>query len=326
MKQKYFLLVVSLTCSLCLLCGCAPNPLERAEATSVPGLDMNLHAASASDSNVDSLQATLYFRYLDTPMLAAETRTLTVRRDESPELAIVRALLSGPSAGHSELRPILPEGVEVEGVSKKDNILYITFNEALLTRDRVPADWQQRPDWASEAPILRALIIQSAIASVTESFSYTGVQILVHKTSEVQTSLRLENEYFLNGTAGLSDPLSRDESLLLTPENTAAAILAAWELRDYGTLYHFIVNVENGEAKPSYQDVCLRLDSGASLSGFTVSGGSVSRDGGRAMITAQLSLLQEDVSPLTLTYPLPLVRENDVWKISYTELQTLMIP
>lgn len=325
MKVKRLLLGLCLPCCLFLLCGCAAstNPLKKAEATLVPGLNMKLHDAAASDSNVTTLEVALYYRYLSQPMLAPEYRTLTVRRDESPELALVRALLEGPSSGHSDLKALFPQGTQVEGVAANGSLLYITFSEAMLDDD-IPSDWQQRSEWQTEAPLLRSLAIQSVVASVTESFPYTGVQILVHRRSEMQTSLRLDNAYFLDGSTGLSEPQTRNEALLLTPQNTASIVLAAWQHRDYATLYDLIANLNEGEPKPSYQDVILQLDAFPSLADFYVSAGNVSLTGAQAVITAQLSILKNETQSTLVAYPLLLARENGIWKISYQQLLALM--
>lgn len=326
-RKKLFLVLLALSLSA-MLCGCgiASNPLEKVRATAVPGLSMELHPASASQENVDTFQASLYYRFGEEPMLAAEPRTLKVRRDESKELVLLEALLEGPSAGHSELKRLFPETVRVESVSAQRGILYITFNEALLRGDGIPADWRQRPDWVREAPLLRALTIQSAVASITESFPYTGVQILVYDPTQVQSSLRLHNSYFLNDLQGLSEPLARDESLLLTPQNTAARLMAAWQSREYGMLYPYIAKAQGSEARPSLQAVSSALDAAPALGSFTVSGGSVSPGGGNAVVTVQYSLLGEDGVPVPVSYPLPLVRENDLWKIAYAQLLALMVP
>ena len=88
MKPKKLFLALLACCLPGLLWGCtmAANPLERARATDVPGLSMELHAASASQDNVDTLRASLYYRFGEEPMLAAEPRVLQVRRDESLRL------------------------------------------------------------------------------------------------------------------------------------------------------------------------------------------------------------------------------------------------
>lgn len=328
MKPKYLLLLLMLLGCLPLLCGCiadVSNPLAKEEATPIPGLTQKLHPASASQTNVDVIQASLYYRYLDEPMLAAETRILTIPRDESTELGIVKALLEGPSAGHSDLRRLFPKSVIVESVTSRDNILFITLNEALLTDDKIPADWQSRSEWVTEAPLFRKLAIQSLVATLTESFPYTGVQILVHQTSQVQNSLRLDNSYFLDGSQGLSEPQSRDESLLLTPQNTILRLLTAWQAGDIATLYAYLANADDGQPKPSYQDFALQLDMLPTLAGVAIGGGgSISADGQRAVITAELTILRNGDLFTYVGYPLFLVRENDIWKINYSQLEKLL--
>ena len=328
MKHKHTTLFLLLLGCLPFLCGCVSqlsNPLEKAQATPVPGLNMQLHAASASSTNVDHFQATLYYRFLDQPMLAAEARTLTIPRDESTEFAIVTALLAGPSAGNSDLQRIFPASVAVESVIPRNNVLFVTFNEALLTDDGIPSDWELQPAWATEAPLRRRLAIQSIVASITESFPYTGVQILVRRTSEQQTSLRLDSAYFLDGSTGLSDPQTRDESVLLTPQNTALSLLAAWQSGDTETLYAFLTHSGPDSLKPSYQAALSDLDALPPLSAFFLQGGgNTSADGQTAVLTVDLTVLHQGESILCPAYPLAIIRENDVWKLRYSELQNLM--
>ena len=318
MKKCCF--VMSLVCILLILSGCATtvnNPLLHAETTDVPGLSMNVQAAKASEDNADQVNVSLYFRYLDEPMLAAESRTLTVRRDESTEYAIIRALLAGPSAGHSDLKRLLPESTTIESINSLDGILFITVGEGFLS-DGVPQDWREDDAWKEEAPILRQLIVQSMVASITEYAPYRGVQILVRKAD--QSSLRLDNAYFLNDSSGVSDPALRDEALLLTPQNTAMRILLAWQTRDYQSLYNYLLLTD----RPSYADTLQALDPAVSLSAFTVSGGAVSGDGQRAIVTLDTTVLDGSEPLEQLAYPLPLIRENGIWKISYAALLALM--
>lgn len=325
--RKMIPLAALLGCAAILLCGCsaAGNPLVKAEATPVPGLSMALHAAAASGSNADELCATLYFRYMDQPMLAGESRALTVPRDESAELALINALLEGPSAGHLELTRLFPETVRVESVAARDGLLFVTFNQALLTDDGVPANWRQDAAWAAEAPRLRLLTIQSLVASITESFPYTGVQIMISGQEDGQAGQRLDNSYFLSGQGGLSDPQLRNEALLLTPQNTVQCLLRAWQQRDYDTLYAYTAaSGANGEPRPLYEGFALALDACPTLTAYSVSAGSVSHDGASAVLTVSLSLSKEGAPVEIPAYPLRLDRENGVWKIGYDTLSSLM--
>ena len=298
-KAGFILLTVTF---VLLTGGCTSqsvNPLVKNEATDVPGLAMNLHPASASNNNTDTVSAMLYFRYLDEPMLASESRTLPVRRDESVEFAIVEALVDGPSAGHSDLKRLLPMATQVESVIARNDILFVTLSEDFLSDD-VPAQWMDNADWREEAPLQRRLTVQSIVASITERFSYTGIQILVHKQNEVQTSLRLDKAYFLTGEVGLSDPIARDESLLLTQQNTAIAILTAWQQHDFERLYNYIIEAD----KPSFTTMTETLSQKSSLSDYSVSGGSVAIDGQTATLSVMMRTQNKGVSMDTTDYPM----------------------
>ncbi|MCE5342294.1 MAG: GerMN domain-containing protein [Eubacteriales bacterium] len=307
---------------LLLLGGCAPqavDPLLKNETTDAAGLAMNVFPATAGEDNVDLVTATLYFRYLDEPLLASESRTLNVARDESVEFAIIRALVEGPSAEHGDLRRLIPANTKVESVVSRDDTLFVTFNEGFLA-DGVPDDWATNETWQQEAPLMRKLIAQSIVASVTEGNPYTGLQILVHKHGETQTSLRLENTYFLTGATGLSEPVTRDETLLLTPQRTAETILTAWSVREYTRLYQYVTETD----RPSLAWFSETLSSAPPLTRYTVCAGSVTQDGQIATVTAALYTLGDQAEEETVAYPIPLVRENGVWKITFAHLRVLM--
>jgi hypothetical protein len=308
---------------LFLLGGCAPqavDPMLKNETTDAPGAPADVIAATAGEANIDQVTATLYFRYLDEPLLAAESRVLTVARDESLESVILKALIEGPSAGHSDLRRLIPADTKVESVVAREETLFITFSDGFLA-DGVPDDWETNDAWRLEAPILRKLITQSIAASITESKPYTGVQILVHKRGETQTSLRLENAYFLNGASGLSDPIARDETLLLTPQRTVETILTAWSARDNTHLYLYVTEADR-PALALFNDA---LSTAPTLSRYTVSGGSVKQDGQSATVTVTLFTVNDLGEEETSAYPVLLTRENGVWKITFAHLRVLMI-
>ena len=163
--------------------------------------------------------------------------------------------------------------------------------------------------------------MQSIAASITESYPYTGVQILVHSENEVQTSLRLDNAYYLDGSEGLSEPVVRDEALLLSPQTTAKTILNAWAQKDFERMYNYLAQ----SGKPTYTAFLDALGAAPSADVFTVSGGSVSPDGQTAVVTVYLRLIAQGMNDQFLSYPLQLIRENDSWKLKYERLEALML-
>lgn len=323
--MKRMLLCMWLLAACITLGGCAAasDPLRAAEATAVPGLSMQLHAATAAEDNASETLATLYFRYMDQPMLASETRVLTVKRDLSAELALIKALLDGPSAGHVELSRLFPETVKAVSAVGEGNTLFVTLTEELALDDKPPTDATELAVWTAEAQVRRRLALQSVAASVTETFSYSAVQFLLDSGSQGGT--RLDGNYLLSGLNGPLDPVTRDESLLLTPHNTAQSLLAAWQARDFETLYAFTAMHDEIEQRPAYTAFATSLDGAPTLTAYALTPGAVSLNGQSAILT--LSLTQSGLSGTRerASVPLKLVRENGVWKVSYQTLIALML-
>ena len=329
---KRFLMAVCLT-ALLLVSGCAallPDPLQKAEATIMPGVTAALHSPLANENNRDAQTVTLYFRYGREPMLAGEARLLSVSQNEPAEKALVQALLDGPGAGTTELTRLFPDNVQVLNTVSQDEVLYVTFNEALLRpfADE-PYDWQLREDWRREVMLRRKLAMAGLTASITENFPYHSVQVLVQQRSDVSTSLRLENAYFHDEDlpGGLASPFRREEALLLTQENTLRRVLTAWQEKDWNRLYLYVAafNPTNSQPRPGTDIAFLQWDRAAALTGFDTTGGCVSHDGSRAVVSADLTLVLGAGQPVPLSaYPVTLFRDRGIWKISYEQLLALM--
>ena len=319
--------------ALLLVSGCAallPDPLQKAEATMVPGVTAELHSPLANENNRDAQAVTLYFRYGREPMLAAEARVISVFQNESEEMALVQALLNGPAAGMTELTRLFPDQVRVLNTIPQGNVLYVTFNDALLRAYAdEPNDWQSREDWRREVPLRRRLAMASLTASITENFPYHSVQVLVQQRSDVSKSLRLENAYFRDDSlkGGLAPPFTRDEALLLTQENTVRTIITAWQEKDWSRLYLYVAafNPITGQPRPGVGIAFLNWDRAAAVTSFDTTGGSVSYDGGRAVVSADLTMVMGNgKETLFSACPVMLFRDNGIWKISYEQLTALM--
>lgn len=330
--KKLFLSAVLLVCLL-LVSGCSalfPDPMQKAQATMVPGVTAQLHSPLASDSNMDNQTVTLYFRYGKEPMLAAEARILSVSQDEAAEKALVQAILDGPAAGSTELTRLFPDQVQVLNTVPQGSILYVTFNDAVLRPySDETGDMTGREDFRREKKIRRKLAMASLTASIIENFPYQSVQVLVQQRSDVSTSLRLENAYFQdeNLPGGLSAPFLRDESLLLTQENTVRTIISAWQQKDWSRLYLYLatVNPLSGQERPSQEAAYAAWDNAAAVIDYDSTGGSVSPDGSRAMVSVDLKLVLGDAQETAVTgCPVMLYRDKGIWKMTYEQLITLM--
>jgi len=319
--------------ALLLISGCSailPDPLQKAEATMVPGVTAELNSPLANENNRDTQTVTLFFRYGSEPMLAGEARVLSISQNESVEKALVQALLNGPGAGSTELTRLFPNQVQVLNTVPQGDVLYVTFNEALLKpyADE-PNDWQTREDWRREGMLRRRLAMAGLTASITENFSYHSVQVLVQQRSDVSTSLRLENAYFHDESLphGLAAPFRREEALLLTQENTLRTVITAWQEKDWSRLYLYVAafNPMGSQPRPSMEAAFLKWDQAAAIIRFETTGGSVSHDGSRAVVSVDVTLVMGDgLETLFSASPVMLFRDRGIWKISYEQLTALM--
>ena len=315
--KRRLLLAVLLAALGGLLCSCtrAANPLVQAEATPLPGVEQTLHAASAAEDNAVSWDVVLYFRYLDYPMLTGERRTLTVRKDESSEAALLRALLAGPSAGEMNLRRVLGEDVGLKDVTASGEMLFITLTNSLL-RDGIPDAWQTDEFWAEEAPARRKLAMVSIADTVMENLPYTRVQIMIDGGESA--AIRLDRSYYLTGEQGPADPLSRDETLLLSPYNTASLLMEAWRSRDFDAFYDFTL----ADELPVPEQFRTELDGAPGLADYTLTAGMV--NGRKASLNVDGTLLKDGVTSALEAWPLTLEKQDGVWKIPLETLRRLM--
>ena len=322
--MKRILLVCFLSLFLLTSCAAEINPLAQEQSTPVPGLPMPKTTADVPSAIHDQMDIELFFRYQQTGLLACETRTITVPKDESVELAVVRQLLAGPQASHEDLVRLFPHNTSVVAVHATDDTLMVTLSEGLLN-DGLPTNWADDPVWKNEAPLRRQLTIQSLVATLTENFPYSYVQVFIAHDQASNVSTRLDTSYFLDSRTGPSERLMRDESYLMTMQNTVLHLLDAWYRRDYERLYLFTATMQPNDHRPFYQDYVSELDSCLSLSAYSASAGHSPAGSDRATLVLELSCTQDNQELHFSSIPLRLVREEDIWKVPYSELKRLML-
>lgn len=324
MKQKSRILLCLLCLFLLTSCAAAANPLTRAQSTPVPGLPAPEHAMTPPAETAESMEIMLFFRYQQTGLLACETRSIQVPRDESTELTVVRQLLAGPQASHEDLVRLFPHNTTVTDVTATEDTLMVTLSEGLLN-DGLPATWAEDAAWKNEAPLRRKLAIQSLVATLTENFSYPYVQIFIAHEQAANVSTRLDASYFLDGRTGPTEKLCRDETLLMTMQNTALHVLEAWYQRDYERLYQFTATAQANDQRPFYQDFAQELDGCVPLVAYTASAGHAPAGSDRATLTLNLTCVLDGQETELPALPLRLIREEGIWRVPYSELKRLML-
>ena len=324
---KRFALPVLLLILAAALGGCSAirgTPLP--ESTAIPGTDPVY--PSAVDINTMDLRgcATLWFRFLDEPYLAAETRSITQLAGQSYEYALLSALFAGPGTQQVEMTSLFPVGTRVLSTLQQGRTMIITLSgEFTGMLPDEPETWYEDAFWQAEIPLRRKLAMQSIVATVTDNCDADEVVILVEQGSAVSDSLRLRQSWFMDGAdeSVLTGPQTRDDTLLLTPATTGERFLDYWRQKNWSALYKYIAatDVRTGIAKPEYRAFVTEMERFPALMDVHFNGCSVFYDGSVATVSADINLQQ----PSGQTAEIPsrifrLHRQDGIWKICMSDL------
>lgn len=304
-----------------LLCGCAKDPITPTSDANAPS---DIPAPVVTDLPQNQDQVTLWFRFGTEPLLAPETRIITHARTESHALAILRALIGGPSAASTELSGLYPPGTQVISCTQSGRMMFVTLSKHIMNgyADE-PADWRSRAAWAIEVPLRRELAMQAIAATLTENCGVDTVVILVEQTDTATDSLRLRQGYYaLDGDMALADPLIRNEQLLLTPARTVDVILQCWQEGDFTRLYRYVARTDpdTGVARPEQDAFIQQMTAAMPLLYAQAEGGSITFGGQRAVFTIRGAYWDDGEERPFTGMVLQLVREKGVWRIGLTQL------
>lgn len=313
-------LLLALTAALLGACSLGGGtPVSPAPSSTVP-------AAEAPAEMQRQGTATLYFRYLDEPYLAPETRVVNQTPSRPYEQVLISALLSGPT-GH-DLTALFPTGTRVISTTRQGRTLFVTFSQELLgAYADEPDTWASDPAWQAEVPLRRLLCMQGVAATITENCDVDRVQILVQQDTAAIGSLRLEKRYFMLGETGLADPIVRDDSLILTAERTLSVLLTLWQQRDWQRMYLYIARQDGGTGldRPVYRDFITAMETLPTLTEASFTGGSVSTDGSVTTFSLSARLRMADGSDEDRpARTIRLRREDGLWRITMTQLTSWM--
>lgn len=319
--KKHIILLLLLCCLL--LTSCSRDPLSPTAAPSVNNIPAPVVTGLPEQNDL----ATLWFRYGTEPLLAPETRVITHSRAEGHALAIVQALIDGPGATANGLGGLFPQGTQVISCTQAGNIMFVMLSRHIMNgyADE-PAAWRSDPYWAAEVPLRRELAMQSIAATLTENCAVDTVVILVeHSGSD---TLRLRQSYYMEDSDALAEPLTRDESLLLTPARTAEIILQCWQEGDFTRLYRYVAahDPATGAARPEENDFLAMMTDTPRLLHARAEGGSVSLDGKTAVFTVSGAWLEEGIETPFTGMVLRLTREQGVWRIGLSQLRREALP
>lgn len=329
MTIKRVLLPLCLAACLLLLCSCdtsITNPLVEAAATLEPGAETLLPAAAGDDVLQTSNRSTLYFRYLNEPYLACETRVVTQLANQSYEEALVQTLIGGPSARSTDLQRLFPPGVRVLSTSHSGRTEYVHLSAEIMNDYDRPNEWKNVDDalWAQEVALRCQLCIQSIVATITENCDVDQVQIMVDDGT-LSTSLRLQKRYFREDPTDTSTvgPLTRDATMLLEPDTTLGELLSCWCAQDWTRMYNYVAarDPQTGVERLPLADFIAQMSGMHAMLDWSFYGGSVSANGQTMTYAIDLVMLGDGGLEYEATGRiLRLHRDNDVWKITMAQL------
>lgn len=316
---------------LLLLVGC----MKPEEEETLPEMTATAAAATddlpdinpwASQAPMTQKEVTLYYRMQDEDLLAGETRVIYLLQDKRLEERLIEVLIEGPSPSHMELGGLFSSDTQVR-VWSSGTLLTVQLSRAFLYPPaEAPTFWENDPGWKAEVLMRRRLALASIVNTITETTEYTAVQFFLQDSAENQTGRRLLRSELYEGAEAdaMLTPMVHSEHMILTHYNTANLIMQSWTEKDFARMYRF-VSQETGTRPTDATFLSEMMERGRSLINFLVSAGSVSEDGQRAIVEITYQYLDggED-NIIVQNYPLALVRENGVWKITYAELIRLM--
>lgn len=269
---------------------------------------------------------TLYYRMQGENMLAGETRALSFPKDKQVERVLVEALIAGPSPSLLDLTGVFTPGTKVLKVwSSGDLLTVILTHEFLQPPTGAPALWETDDSWRAEIYTRRQQALASIVNTITEATSYTSVQIMVLDRNDDVNGRRLRRSELYDGASGseLLGPMRRSESNLLTHFNTANILMESWKEQTFDRLYRFVA--QEATARPTDMSFQQEMQALARrLVYFDISAGTVAEDGQTALLETSYAYMMDGTTVQVQSFPLHLVRENGLWKITYAELRRMM--
>lgn len=297
--------------------ACSIN--QTKEPVNTPAINPKAEAA-----NKDTSSVTLYFCYRGENILAGETRAIDVPVSDTLEAAVVNALLKGPSADRDELSGLFWNGVELIGVSSNEDILFVTLSDKFISTD--PTEISIQDGTVEEQ---KKLAIYSIVNTIIEMGKYSRVQILVDRENTETGERITRGEAGWTGDSNVYlEPLGREETLILTPENTLKEALESFAIKDWTRLYNFTAySSPDSTIKPELGSFSDALSSGnVQLLSYNVTGSNISFDGKSSVVMLDYTIKTRSGDTINRTnIPFVMVRTNDIWELSYSSLINVLV-
>lgn len=277
------------------------------------------------DPDITSTQeehAVLYFGDSTGNYLVPEFRLIDRPANQSVEEYIVKALVEGPDDELGGKQVLINPDCKVTSVKDSADILTITLNRNFM-------DWSflgVKDD--AEVARLKNLAVSSIVNSLVEATGYSKIQLLVDKENIGVGTRLLAKEIGMVGEADeVLGPIGWRGDIILDAERTVSVLLSSIQKGDVDVAYSLIAYFDKEQApKPSTNSFEQVLKEMPVIEGYQIFGFSPNPQNKHCRVIVSYVLRTDDARTLTReSVPVELVRENDVWKMKYSEFESLFV-
>ncbi len=317
MKQRFGLICL-LLCGLLLLSGCGIQTTIQEDAIKepLPGID----PAAGIGRDVD---ITLYFRLTDEPALVPVQRRITVRANEYVESAVVRQLLSGPTALFGDLEAVLPKGTRLVDSYRDGGIWYVVLSKEML-------EYEDASATREEIELSKRLSVYAVVNSLCTLNDTNRVQILIDMDG---TGKGARVSPFLLGftsqytSSQWLDPMGFEKDVVITPTLLVTLAMERLTQEDYTQAYMFFAESETGGLqKPDYAAFETELLSLGTIDSFDVRSADSGKGtlNGKAVVDITWTSREDGQTRTAKGAVLALLSEGELYKIGYYSLMNAL--
>ena len=320
-KSTAFLLIV-IAILLLLFSGCA-DVITNRESDKMP------ISPVADASQKDSVKLGLLFKFHDS-LLAPETRNLDVAAGENVETAIVNALIQGPSEEHPDLQTTISPDTRVLSVKNTGQYLEVTLSKEFLSPvSRKQAAGLTVQEASGEKMQSQKIAVYSIVNTLIQYGSSAKVLILVD-TTDSGTGERVTREQFGfsgNDQQELMEPLAFNMELMTTPNRVGNLFFDAICSKNWEEAYSLVArqDLQIHDAAQDDQIIQQLANGSISIQKAALSEVNVASDGQTALLLADYTYLDKTQNSNQVQgFPVQMIQQKEIWKISYDSFATLM--
>jgi len=265
-------------------------------------------------ANLEKIPVTLYYQYNDAFLLAGEVRTIEAPVNGRIENAVIHALVEGPEAKSQGLNVLLHPGTKVINVTEEGGYLFVTLS----------GDFIKTEITDEKESIRRQLAVYSIVNTLVELGGYARVQLRVDRDMSGIGQSITKAEAGFDDTEDALEPLGYYSPVALNPKNALNEFFKNYADKDWEKVYESIAYMDiSGDIKPSQDEFLSGIVSFQyGMEEYEVMDYYTGADNKTALVLVDFSIKTKSGESRTeKNMPLRLIRENSVWRLSYSSFK-----